>query len=170
MAGEHLVSAYGIYFPDQGWNPGPLHWEPGVLASGPPGQVPSAPKSVLRSQIILPKATFLESEAGRGGRDRAFYFGNRTRFSSYLWLKRNFPKRNRNSSHRVSNDENQAQMVWTENIKSDAVTMVKWDDIFAFFFLSVFKISLRKKSCCFKICFPLLPKCMNFPSLSHASG
>ena len=31
----------------------------------------------------------------------------------------------RGSSHRVSNDENQAQMVWTKNIKSDAVTMVK---------------------------------------------
>ena len=26
--------------PDQGWSPGPLHWEPGVLAAGPPGKCP----------------------------------------------------------------------------------------------------------------------------------
>ena len=26
---------YGIYFPDQESNPGPLHWEHGVLAVGP---------------------------------------------------------------------------------------------------------------------------------------
>ena len=25
-------------FPDKGWNPGPLHWEHGVLATGPPGK------------------------------------------------------------------------------------------------------------------------------------
>ena len=29
-----LVTACGIWFPGQGWNPGPLHWEHGVLASG----------------------------------------------------------------------------------------------------------------------------------------
>ena len=29
-----LDAACGIYFPDQGLNPGPLHWEPGVLATG----------------------------------------------------------------------------------------------------------------------------------------
>ena len=28
----------GILFPDQGSNPGPLHWEHGVLATGPPGK------------------------------------------------------------------------------------------------------------------------------------
>ena len=126
---------------------------------GPPGQVPSAPKSVLRSQVILPKAAFSNREWGRAEkRERAFYFSSRARFSAYLWLKRNFPKRNQNSSHRVSNDENQAQMVWTENIKSDAVTMDKWDEIlaFIFFFLTLFKISLCKKSCCFEISFPLL--------------
>ena len=33
---EVLVAACGIQFPDQGWNPGPLHWEHGVLATGPP--------------------------------------------------------------------------------------------------------------------------------------
>ena len=31
-----LVAAYGIKFPDQGLNPGALHWECRVLASGPP--------------------------------------------------------------------------------------------------------------------------------------
>ena len=33
-----LVAACGIEFPDQGSNPGPLHWEHGVLATGPPGK------------------------------------------------------------------------------------------------------------------------------------
>ena len=35
---ELLVTAHGIQFPDQGWNPGPLHWELRVLATGPPGK------------------------------------------------------------------------------------------------------------------------------------
>ena len=29
-----LVAACGIYFPDQGLNSTPLHWEAGVLATG----------------------------------------------------------------------------------------------------------------------------------------
>ena len=33
---EILVAAWGIQFPDQGLNPGPLHWEHRVLATGPP--------------------------------------------------------------------------------------------------------------------------------------
>ena len=33
-----LVVACGIQFPDQGSNPGPLHWEHGVPATGPPGK------------------------------------------------------------------------------------------------------------------------------------
>ena len=33
-----LVAAWGIQFPDQGPNPGPLHWKCGVLATGPPGK------------------------------------------------------------------------------------------------------------------------------------
>ena len=33
-----LSSACGIQFPDQALNPGPLHWERGVLATGPPGK------------------------------------------------------------------------------------------------------------------------------------
>ena len=33
-----LVAACGIEFPDLALNPGPLHWEHGVLATGPPGK------------------------------------------------------------------------------------------------------------------------------------
>ena len=33
-------SRSGIQFPDQGSNPGPVHWKCGVLASGPPGKYP----------------------------------------------------------------------------------------------------------------------------------
>ena len=33
-----LVAACGIQFPNQGLNLGPLHWECGVLAPGPPGK------------------------------------------------------------------------------------------------------------------------------------
>ena len=35
-----LVAACGSYFPDQGMNLSPLHWEHGVLATGPPGKCP----------------------------------------------------------------------------------------------------------------------------------
>ena len=35
-ASDHLVLACGIQFPDQGLNPGPLHCECRVLATGPP--------------------------------------------------------------------------------------------------------------------------------------
>ena len=35
---ELLVAAYMWEFPDYGWNPGPLHWERGVLPAGPPGR------------------------------------------------------------------------------------------------------------------------------------
>ena len=36
-ASEHLIEAYGIYFPDQGLNlDPPLHWERRVLAAAPP--------------------------------------------------------------------------------------------------------------------------------------
>ena len=35
---ESLVAACVILFPDQGLLPGTLHWERGVLATGPPGK------------------------------------------------------------------------------------------------------------------------------------
>ena len=38
VACKLLVAACGIRFPDQGSNPGSLHWECGVLAIGPPGK------------------------------------------------------------------------------------------------------------------------------------
>ena len=38
LVGSLVVAVSGILFPDQGWNPGPLHWELGVLAPGPPGK------------------------------------------------------------------------------------------------------------------------------------
>ena len=40
VACELLVAACGIYFPNQGLNLGPLHWECRVLATGPPGKSP----------------------------------------------------------------------------------------------------------------------------------
>ena len=37
QAWKLLVVVRGIYFPDQGSNSGPLHWELAVLVTGPPG-------------------------------------------------------------------------------------------------------------------------------------
>ena len=39
---SQLWHARGIQFPDQGSNPGPLHWECGVLTTVPPGKSPSS--------------------------------------------------------------------------------------------------------------------------------
>ena len=50
IAHEPLVAGCGIYFPDQGLNPGPRHWELVVLATGPPGKSQtSKAKDVLTS-------------------------------------------------------------------------------------------------------------------------
>ena len=38
VACKLLAAAYGIQFSNQGSNSGPLHWEYGVLATGPPGK------------------------------------------------------------------------------------------------------------------------------------
>ena len=43
-----LVAARGIWFPDQGSNPGPLHREHGVLATGPPGKSLTVPAHLCR--------------------------------------------------------------------------------------------------------------------------
>ena len=40
-AWELFTMVCGIYFPDQRLNSGPLHWEHGVLAPGPPGKPPN---------------------------------------------------------------------------------------------------------------------------------
>ena len=37
---EPLIVACGIWFPNQGSDLGPLQWELGVLATGPPGESP----------------------------------------------------------------------------------------------------------------------------------
>ena len=36
---ELLVAVCGIYFPDQGSNPRPLHWELGVVTPEPPTEL-----------------------------------------------------------------------------------------------------------------------------------
>ena len=57
MACKFLVVACWIYFPDQGSNPGPLHWEPGVLTTGPPG------KSVLQlCRVVSNQVPFVETQ------------------------------------------------------------------------------------------------------------
>ena len=53
-----LVVACGVYFPDQGLNPGPLHWELRAPATGPPGKSPllSFFGFYLTSSLIYPKS------------------------------------------------------------------------------------------------------------------
>ena len=53
-----LVAACGIYFLDQRSSPGPLHWEHGVLAAGPPG------KSGLHARGEGERVLALESREG----------------------------------------------------------------------------------------------------------
>ena len=52
-----LVAAYGIQFHDQGWNLGPLHWEPGVLPPGPPGKAPSGTYAIVSAAAWHPSGT-----------------------------------------------------------------------------------------------------------------
>ena len=59
-AWEHFVEACGFWFPDQGLNPDPLHWESGVLATEPPGK----PSTHCTSQLRLP-VTKYQSLQGR---------------------------------------------------------------------------------------------------------
>ena len=56
-AREFLVTVYGIQVSDQGLNPGPLHWESGVSATGPPGKSTSTLLSSL-SPLRLPSLRF----------------------------------------------------------------------------------------------------------------
>ena len=46
-----LVAACGIWFPDQGLSPGSLHWNLGVLTTGPPGN------SLLLNSVIKKQVT-----------------------------------------------------------------------------------------------------------------
>ena len=45
-----LVIARGIWFPDQGSNLGPLHWEHGVLATRPPGKSQKKPFEMIKNR------------------------------------------------------------------------------------------------------------------------
>ena len=55
-----LVGADGIWLPYQGSHPGPLHWEHGVLATGPPGKS-LTPSLFLTSSLSLPSADYWDS-------------------------------------------------------------------------------------------------------------
>ena len=54
------MTACGVCFPDQGSNLGPLPWECGALATGPPGKSPT--------QTILPLSVLYVM--GKGGSDK----------------------------------------------------------------------------------------------------
>ena len=56
---ELLVAACGIQLADQGFNQGPLHWECGVLAIGPPGKSQSYILSDSSPHILLDKCYFI---------------------------------------------------------------------------------------------------------------
>ena len=51
VACKLLVVVCRIYLPDQGSNPGPLHWEHEVLATGPPGKSPLQLLKITNSTI-----------------------------------------------------------------------------------------------------------------------
>ena len=55
----------GTYFPDQGLSPGPLHWEHGNLATGPPGK---SPKPLIKKIIIIKNPLMkVKKESERAG-------------------------------------------------------------------------------------------------------
>ena len=57
-----LVAACGIWFPDQELNPGPLHWERGVLASWTTREVPIMEELSLSGcppKFLVPPKFFL---------------------------------------------------------------------------------------------------------------
>ena len=47
-----LVMACGVQFPDQGWNPGSVHWERRVLATGTQGK---SLLFVFKKELIVSK-------------------------------------------------------------------------------------------------------------------
>ena len=63
MVCELLITACGIEFPDQGSNPGFLHWEHGVLATGPAGKSQES-LPLNRSLICAQYASYRVSENG----------------------------------------------------------------------------------------------------------
>ena len=56
VAWELLVAACGIKLSDQGLNLGPVPWEHGVLATGPPGK---SPDIILNFKKLLSSGTWV---------------------------------------------------------------------------------------------------------------
>lgn len=56
VACELLLAAYRIQFPDQVSNPGPLHWEQGVLATRPPGKPWASVSALVRHMGVRVKS------------------------------------------------------------------------------------------------------------------
>ena len=54
-----LWHACGIQFPDQGSNWGPLHWECGVLPTGPPGKSPSSDLLMFNYIFFFSKISYI---------------------------------------------------------------------------------------------------------------
>jgi len=73
---QALVVACGIWFPDQELNPGPLHWERGVLASWTTREVPIMeglslseypPKFLVPPKFFLLFCSWLKGAQGKLG-------------------------------------------------------------------------------------------------------
>ena len=67
-----LVAAYGIQFPDQGLNWGPLHWESGVLVTGAPLEIPPLEILTFVSLLALILHTGAHSPSLRSFKEKQF--------------------------------------------------------------------------------------------------
>ena len=76
VACELLIAACSIQFPDQGSNPGPLHWECGVSTTRPPGKSPRE----IPFECLLDPAMFFFSEPCNGS---SYQLIQDTNFSQY---------------------------------------------------------------------------------------
>ena len=82
----------GSKFPDQGLNPGPLHWEHGVLDTGPPGKSPELPflsRSFLRGMVesALVLGDVAAGEGTGASSPGSFPFGKTVNFVCLFVLK-----------------------------------------------------------------------------------
>ena len=68
-----LDAACGIQFPDQGSNPGPRHWQHGVLATGPPGK-----------SLTLHFESILQAKPPLAQRSLQFQSGTKSNQSQYF--------------------------------------------------------------------------------------
>ena len=62
-----LLEAYGIYFPDWGYNSGLLHWEHGVLTTDPWGKSLKIFFEIFKVRIIIFFTNFLNCFKGFSG-------------------------------------------------------------------------------------------------------